>query len=124
MLQKFRWSRRSHGCNEGRSGATSPEKDISLRIPWVLEAPDSMPHLEQQAEVTDLLKYLSPVERRVIVSRYQLGQETRYGIEDIPVPYTEVARQLQMTRERVKTVEERALRKMHYWAERPHFLSE
>lgn len=35
----------------------------------------------------------------------------------------EVARQLQMTRERVKTVEVRALRKMCYWAERPHVLN-
>ena len=67
---------------------------------------------------------MSPAERRVIVSRYQLGQETRYGIEDIPVPYTEVARQVQMTRERVKTIEVRALRKMRYWAERPLFHEE
>jgi DNA-directed RNA polymerase sigma subunit (sigma70/sigma32) len=64
--------------------------------------------------VSNLLHYLYPDERRVIVCRYQIGHETRYGIEEIPLPYIEVARQLHLTRERVKTLEERALRKMRY----------
>jgi DNA-directed RNA polymerase sigma subunit (sigma70/sigma32) len=67
------------------------------------------------------LQYLYPDERRVIACRYQLGQETRYSIEEIPLPYVEVARQLHLTHERVKTLEEQVLCKICSWAEQPQF---
>lgn len=96
-------------------------EDEVKRLADLLVAPDPLPEREQQAEVSHLLQYLYPDERRIITCRYQLGQETRYGIDEIPVPYVEVARQLHLTRERVKALEARALRKMRYWAERPRF---
>jgi RNA polymerase sigma factor (sigma-70 family) len=96
-------------------------EDEVKRLADLLVAPDPLPEREQQAEVSHLLRYLYPDERRVIACRYQLGQETCYGIDEIPVSYVEVARLLHLTRERVKTLEERALRKMRYWAEQPRF---
>jgi RNA polymerase sigma factor (sigma-70 family) len=76
---------------------------------------------EQQADVRHLLRYLHPEERRVIVCRYQLDPETASADERdaLPLPYIEVARRLQMSRERVASIEKRALMKMRYWAERP-----
>ena len=73
---------------------------------------------EQQTEVAELLKHLSPRERQVIETRYQLGPTGAYSVEDIPLPYTEVSRQLGMTTGLVKAVETRALLKMRFWAER------
>jgi RNA polymerase primary sigma factor len=82
-------------------------------------APDDTQQREQQTEVADLLKHLSPQERRVIEMRYQLAQTA--DAEDIPLPYTEVSRQLGMTPGLVKAIETRALMKMRFWAERlPH----
>jgi RNA polymerase sigma factor (sigma-70 family) len=83
-----------------------------------LQAPDPSQQREEQASVTELLDHLNPRERRVIVARYQLGQGAEHGVEDIPVPYSVAARQLEMTDYLVKQVEERALLKMRYWAER------
>ncbi len=83
-----------------------------------IAAPDDTEQREQQAVVADLLKHLSPQERRVIETRYQLGQATTYSIEAIPLPYTIVGRQLGMTPGLVKAVEERAFVKMRFWAAR------
>jgi len=69
-------------------------------------------------ELAELLKHLSPRERQVIEIRYQLGPTGAYSVEDIPLPYTEVSRQLGMTTGLVKAVETRALLKMRFWAER------
>jgi RNA polymerase sigma factor (sigma-70 family) len=88
----------------------------------LLEAPATEQQTEeQQADVRHLLRYLYPEERRVIVCRYQLDPETASADEREPIPlhYIEVARRLQMSRERVQSIEKRALMKMRYWAERP-----
>lgn len=85
-----------------------------------LVAPDTTAQRERQGDVAGLLKYLSREERSVIVYRYQLGAEAEHGIEDIPLPFTHVARHLSMTADRAKTIEARALLKMRYWSERPH----
>jgi DNA-directed RNA polymerase sigma subunit (sigma70/sigma32) len=83
-----------------------------------LAAPDETGQREQHTEVADLLKHLSPRERQVIEIRYQLGPTGAYGVEDIPLSYTEVSRQLGMTTGLVKAVEARAFLKMRFWAER------
>jgi len=83
-----------------------------------LTAPDETEQREQQTEVAELLTHLSPRERRVIEMRYQLGSTGAYNVEDIPLPYTEVSRQLGMTTGLVKAIETRALLKMHFWATR------
>jgi len=83
-----------------------------------LAAPDDSEQREQQTAVAGLLKHLSPRERQVIQTRYQLGQAGAYNVEDIPLPYTEVSRQLGMTTGLVKAVEARAFLKMRFWAER------
>jgi DNA-directed RNA polymerase sigma subunit (sigma70/sigma32) len=57
-------------------------------------------------------------ERRVTEMRYQLRQTRASSMEDIPLPYTEVSRQLGMTAELVKATEIRALLKMRFWATR------
>ena len=87
-----------------------------------LTAPDDSEQREQQREVADLLKHLSPRERRVIEIRYQLGHTGAYGVEDIPLPYTEVSQQLGMTTGLVKAVEARALLKMRFWATRSPYV--
>jgi len=81
-----------------------------------LAAPDETEQREQQTAVADLLKHLSPREQQVIEMRYQLGQTADVG--DIPLPYTEVSRQLGMTPGLVKAIETRALIKLRFWAER------
>ncbi len=83
-----------------------------------LAAPDETEQREQQTEVAVLLTHLSPRERWVIQARYQLGQAGAYNVEDIPLPYMEVSRQLGMTTGLVKAVETRALIKMRFWATR------
>ena len=85
-----------------------------------LAAPDETEQREQQTEVADLLKHLSPRERRVIEMRYQLRQTA--NAEDIPMPYTEVSRQLGMTAGLVKAVETRALIKLRFWATRAPYV--
>ena len=98
--------------------------DDAKNLGELLEAPDPLPvEREVQAEVTDLLRYLYPEERQVIVCRYQLDASQSASAdthEPLPLPYIEVARRLQMSRERVQSVEKRALMKMRYWAERPY----
>ena len=84
----------------------------------LLAAPDDMELREQQTKVADLLKYLSPQERAVIETRYQLGQTA--DAEDSPLPYPEMSLRLGMTTKLVKIMEERALMKMRFWAERAH----
>jgi RNA polymerase primary sigma factor len=79
---------------------------------------DDSEQREQQTEVAELLTHLSPRERRVIQTRYQLGPTSASNVEDIPLPYTEVSRQLGMTTGLVKAVEARAFLKMRFWAER------
>ncbi len=83
-----------------------------------LAAPDDSEQQAQQREVAALLTHLSSRERQVIQTRYQLGPTGAYSVEDIPLPYTEVSRQLGMTTGLVKAVETRALLKMRFWAER------
>jgi RNA polymerase primary sigma factor len=87
-----------------------------------LAAPDETKQREQQAEVAALLTHLSPRERRVIQIRYQFGQTGAYNIEDLPLPYTEVSRQLGMTMGLVKAIETRALRKLRFWATRSPYV--
>ncbi len=84
------------------------EQEVTL-LRDQLVAPDNSEQREQQREVTELLKHLSPRERQVIQTRYQLGQTGAYNVEDIPLPYTEVSRQLGMTTGLVKVIETRAL---------------
>ena len=93
------------------------EEEVTL-IGDQIAAPDDSKQREQQQEVAALLTHLSPQERRVIQTRYQLGQEATASIEDIPLPYTEVSRQLGMTTELVKATETRTLLKLRFWAER------
>ncbi len=93
-------------------------EDEEMTLGQTLAAPDDSEHREQQYEVAELLNHLSPQERQVIETRYQLGQATTYGIEDIPLPYTSIGRQLGMTASLVKTIETRALLKLRFWAER------
>ena len=95
---------------------SSEEEAITLG--QTLEAPDDSERREQHQEVAELLKHLSPREQQVIQTRYQLGQATKYGIEEIPLPYTSVGRQLGMTASLVKAVEARAFLKLRFWAER------
>jgi RNA polymerase primary sigma factor len=83
-----------------------------------LAAPDNSERREQQREIADLLTHLSPRERRVIQTRYQLEPTATSGVEDIPWPYTEVSRQLGMATGLVKAIETRALMKLRFWAER------
>ena len=47
-----------------------------------LTVPDDSEQREQQREVAELLKHLSPRERRVIQTRYQLGPTGAYNVED------------------------------------------
>jgi RNA polymerase sigma factor (sigma-70 family) len=83
-----------------------------------LVAPDNSEQREQQRELAALLKHLSPRERQVIQTRYQLGPTGAYNVEDIPLPYTEVSQQLGMTTGLAKAVEARALIKLRFWATR------
>ncbi len=87
-----------------------------------LVAPDNSEQREQQREVAALLTHLSPRERQVIQTRYQLGQTGAYSVEDIPLPYTEVSRQLGMTTGLVKAIETRALIKLRFWATRSPYV--
>ena len=87
-----------------------------------LAAADDSEQQEQQTEVAALLTHLSPRERRVIEMRYQLGPTGTYSVEDIPLPYTEVSRQLGMTTGLVKAVETRALTKLRFWATRSPYV--
>ncbi len=95
----------------------SSEHEVKL-VGDQLAAPDETEQREQQQEVAELLTHLSPRERRVIQTRYQLGQTATSGVEDIPLPYTEVSRQLGMTTGLIKAIETRALMKLRFWAER------
>jgi len=95
----------------------SSEHDATL-LGDQLAAPDDSEQREQQTEVAALLKHLSPRERQVIQTRYQLGQAGASNVEDLPLPYTEVSRQLGMTTELVKAIETRAFLKMRFWATR------
>jgi RNA polymerase sigma factor (sigma-70 family) len=82
----------------------------------LLAAPDTSIQREAEHQVQEMLACLSPVEQQVIEHRYQIGSQTEHNSEDIPLTFTEVARRLNMTTERVKSVEARALLKMRYWA--------
>jgi RNA polymerase sigma factor (sigma-70 family) len=97
------------------------EQEVTL-VGDQLAAPDETEQREQQTEVADLLKHLSPRERRVIEMRYQLGPTGAYNVEDLPLPYTEVSRQLGMTTGLVKAIETRALIKLRFWAERSPYV--
>ena len=93
-------------------------EDEAITLGQTLQALDETGQREQQREVAALLTHLSPREQRVIQARYQLGQTATYGVEDIPLSYTEVSRQLGMTTGRVKAIETRALVKLRFWATR------
>ena len=97
-------------------------EDEAITLGWTLEAPDDTEQHQQQREVADLLNHLNPRERRVIETRYQLGHEATSDIEDIPLSYTEVSRQLGMRTRLVKAVETRALVKLRFWAERKPYV--
>jgi hypothetical protein len=62
------------------------------------------------------------LDKRVIQTRYQLGPTGAYNVEDLPLPYTEVSRQLGMTAGLVKAVETRALIKLRFWATRAPYV--
>jgi RNA polymerase sigma factor (sigma-70 family) len=98
-------------------------EDEGLCLGDLLEAPEPFAQaqqVERQADLARLLSALSREECQVIACRYQLGegQQQIYRIEDLPLSYAEVARQLGRTTEHLKKVEERALRKMRFWATR------
>lgn len=82
----------------------------------LLAAPDTSVQREAELLVQEMLSCLSPGEQQVIEHRYLIGSQAKYSSEDIPQAFTEVARRLNMTTERVKSVEARALLKMRYWA--------
>jgi RNA polymerase sigma factor (sigma-70 family) len=95
----------------------SAEQEATL-VGDQLAAHDEIEQQEQQTEVAELLTHLTPRERRVIEMRYQLGHEATASVEDIPLSYTEVSRQLGMTTGLIKAIETRALVKLRFWAER------
>jgi RNA polymerase sigma factor (sigma-70 family) len=97
------------------------EQEVTL-LGDQLVAPDNCEQREQQREVAALLNHLSPRERQVIQTRYQLGPTGASNVEDIPLPYTEVSRQLGMTTGLVKAIETRALIKLRFWAERSPYV--
>ena len=97
-------------------------EDETITLGQTLATSDETGQREWQREVAALLTHLSPRERRVIQTRYQLGHEATAGIEDIPLSYTEVSRQLGMTTGLVKAVETRALIKLRFWAERKPYV--
>ncbi len=97
------------------------EQEVTL-VGDQFAAPDDTEQREQQTEVAELLMHLSPRERRVIQTRYQLGQTATSGIEDIPLPYTIVGQQLGMTTRLVKATETRALMKLRFWAARSPYV--
>ena len=106
-----------HGSEGG--GRKRTGKDTTRRDFWQVNVANSTsPAPYPTREVADLLKHLSPRERQVIEARYQLGPTGAYGVEDLPLPYTEVSRQLSMTTELVKAVEARAFLKLRFWATR------
>lgn len=83
-----------------------------------LQAQDVCASQSQPMALQGLLAYLSTKERAVIEQRYQVGADATSDVEDIPLPYAEVARHLDIPDEQVKIVEGRAMRKMRFWAER------
>ena len=97
-------------------------EDETITLGQTLATSDETGQREWQREVAALLTHLSPRERHVIQTRYQLGHEATAGIEDIPLSYTEVSRQLGMTTGLVKAVETRALIKLRFWAERKPYV--
>jgi len=97
-------------------------EDETILLGQTLQAPDETEQQEQQREVAALLTHLSPREQRVIQACYQLGQAGAYNVEDLPLPYTEVSRQLGMTAGLVKAVETRALIKLRFWATRAPYV--
>ena len=103
-----------------RAGASHPEHAFHHQT--MIDGRTARLRLLRRQEGTQLLTHLSPRERRVIQTRYQLGHEATAGIEDIPLSYTEVSRQLDMTTGLVKAVETRALIKLRFWAERKPYV--
>ena len=104
--------------NPGPGGDGDAHDEDRQCLGDLLEAHDTTEQDELRDEVAALLAHLPATERRVIELRYQVGTDAEYGVEDIPLTYTEVGRRLGMTADLVKKTEERALMKMRYWGER------
>ncbi len=88
-------------------------EDDDLRVADFVEDRTSLPPAEQASrqilreQVNQLLARLTPRERQVLV--------WRYGLDDgIPKTLEEVGRELNLTRERVRQIEARALRKLRH----------
>lgn len=88
--------------------SSSDDEDMTLGD--LLESPPSPTPVSSTgtlAAVTNLLEVLSTRERRVIELRYGLGSGRQHTLE-------EIAREFQLTRERIRQIEVKALRKMRY----------
>ncbi len=88
-------------------------EDDDMRVADFVEDRVSLPPVEQatrqllREQVNRLLAHLTPRERRVLI--------WRYGLDDgVPKTLEEVGRELNLTRERVRQIEARALRKLRH----------
>ncbi len=88
-------------------------EDDDLRVADFVEDRTNLPPVEQatrhflREQVNRLLSHLTPRERQVVVRRY--------GLDDgVPKTLEEVGRELNLTRERVRQIEARALRKLRH----------
>jgi RNA polymerase primary sigma factor len=88
-------------------------EDDELRVADFVEDRTNLPPIEQatrrllREQVDALLSHLTPKERQVVTRRY--------GLDDgVPKTLEEVGRELNLTRERVRQIEARALRKLRH----------
>ena len=59
-------------------------------------------------KITQALTYLTPKEERVIRMRFGIGLNTDYTLEEVGQPFS-------VTRERIRQIEAKALRKLNYY---------
>ncbi len=89
------------GDDDGRLQDLIPNEDSELATENFIESLD----LSKQAQ--GLLSTLTPREEKILRMRFGIGEKTDYTLE-------EVGKQFGISRERVRQIEERALRKLRY----------